>query len=227
MSPVLVNGRTLGVAVNGVFTAGNTNPIPGGRLWPEAALTWRAMRVAYVADGGDADDFMPAGPVSSARPRSAQEFFWANQPPAAAPLYTSNHGWAIAVDVKTKKAAAWLMRNGAQFGWSHDEGARVGEWWHYRYVGATRAQLRTARRLLNPERFLTRGERRTLAAYRTVLRRRRRLGGRLSRKDAARRQRLRAELIRSRKGIWRAAQEDGWGKHHRRERYELLRRATK
>src|SRR4051812_37138485 len=109
--PVAIRGRLLGVEQNGVFSSSNTDPIPGGRLWPEAALTWNAMRAAYVADGGIASDFVPAGPNSSARSREAQDFFWSHQPPPAARPYTSNHGWAIAVDVKTRQAAAWLLRN--------------------------------------------------------------------------------------------------------------------
>lgn len=161
--PALVGNRQLGVAENGVFTAANTDPIPGGRLWPEAALTWNAMRAAYVADGGHPEDFMPAGLVSSARPRSAQDHFWTHQPPAAARPYTSNHGWAIAVDVKTRAAAAWLMTHGAKYGWSHDEGARVGEWWHWRYVGASAAMLRKLRR--DPLAGYTTAERRWIAEF--------------------------------------------------------------
>src|SRR5262245_40489071 len=108
--PVEVHGRQLGVQHNGVFTDANTNPIPKGRLWPEAALTWNAMRAAYIADGGNPDNFVPAGPNSSARGRPAQDYFWRNQPPAAARPYTSNHGWAIAVDVKTRAAVNWMHK---------------------------------------------------------------------------------------------------------------------
>lgn len=139
MSPVLLNGRELGVASNGVFTEKNTDPIPLGKLWPEAALTWNLMVADYVADGGSPGDFVPAGPNSSARSRAAQDYFWDQHlhhgGPPAAPPYTSNHGWAIAVDVKTHQAAAWLMIHGEKYGWSHDEGERVGEWWHFRLVG--------------------------------------------------------------------------------------------
>lgn len=163
--PVLVNGRLLGVEQNGVFTAANTDAIPGGRLWPEAALTWNAMHAAYVADGGHPDDFMPAGPVSAARPRSAQAFFWNHQPPAAAPLFTSNHGLAIAVDVKTLAAAAWLLRHGAEYGWSHDEGARVNEWWHFRYIGLAPRRLAALRHQLDPRRGYTPAEKRWITEF--------------------------------------------------------------
>lgn len=161
--PTIVNGRPLGVATNGVFTAANTDPIPGGRLWPEGALTWNAMRAAYIADGGNPGDFMPAGPRSSARSRGDQDFFWNNQPPPAARPFTSNHGWAIAVDVKTRQAAAWLMRNAAKYGWSWDEGRRVGEWWHFRYIGAPRALLRKLKR--DPLAGYTPSEKRWIREY--------------------------------------------------------------
>lgn len=212
---VIVNGRRLGVRENGRFTSENTDPIPGGRLWPEAALTWNAMRAAYVADGGRAADFAPAGPVSSARPRSAQDFFWRHQPPAAAPPYTSNHGWGIAVDVRTRAAAAWLMRRGPAFGWSHDEGARIGEWWHWRYVGASRGLLTRLRR--DPLAGFTKSERRWIREYD-------RLGADPA--ATARRRVLRRAMTEQRKRIWKAAKRDGWTWDRRRRYRALLRRTT-
>lgn len=207
---VTVNGRRLGVEENGRFTEANTDPIPGGRLWPEAALTWHAMRAAYVADGGRAADFAPAGPVSSARPRSAQDYFWAHQPPAAARPYTSNHGWGIAVDVKTRAAAAWLMRRGPAFGWSHDEGARVGEWWHFRYVGAPRGLLLRLRR--DPLAGFTKSERRWVREWDRG-------------PSVERRRALRRAMTEQRKRIWKAAKRDGWT-WDRRRRYRALTNRT-
>lgn len=157
--PAYVNGRALGVRSNGAFDRTNTHPIPGGRLWPEAALTWNAMRKAALASGIQPWEFVPNGPNSSARGRPAQEHFRRNQPPPAAPLYTSNHGWGIAVDVATRRAAAWILTHGSKFGWSWDEGQRVGEWWHFRYVGVPRAQLGAIRRAVDPLRGLSKRER--------------------------------------------------------------------
>lgn len=137
---VLVNGRSLGVEHNGVFTSANVAPIPGGRLWPEAAAAWNAMRAAYIEAGGNPANFMPAGPASSARSNGQQvalkaEWTAKGHPEKAATPGTSAHGWGLAVDVLTRAAAAWIMAHGARFGWSWDEGRRVGEWWHFRYVG--------------------------------------------------------------------------------------------
>jgi hypothetical protein len=214
--PVMVRGRALGVADNGVFTASNTDPIPGGRLWPEAAATWNAMRAAYIADGGNPDDFMPAGPVSSARPLEAQRYFYANQPPAAAYPGTSNHGWAIAVDVKTRAAAAWIMRHGPRYGWSHDEGARVGEWWHFRYVGASKQLLARLRR--DPLAGYTASESRWIREYDQL----RRTG-----RDPGRQRVLRRVMTEQRKRIYRAATSDptGWTVLRKR-RYASLKART-
>lgn len=218
--PVLVNGRMLGVASNGVFTTANTDPIPGGRLWPEAAATWNAMRAAYIADGGHPDDFMPAGPISSARSRAAQDHTWAVYMaggPVAAVRYTSNHGWGIAVDVKTRAAAAWIIRNGARFGWSHDEGLRVGEWWHMAYVGASRAALARLRR--DPMAGFTAAEKRWIREYDAL--------GRPIPHNLARRRVLRRVMTEQRKRIWAAATSDrkGWTRLRRR-RYASLKART-
>lgn len=201
--PVNTHGRELGVAQNGVFTNANTDPIPGGRLWPEAALTWNAMRAAYIADGGHPNDFMPAGPISSARTRAAQDHTWAVYMaggPVAAIRYTSNHGWGIAVDVKTRAAAAWLMRNAERFGWSHDEGTRVGEWWHFRYLGLTSALLRKLKR--DPLNGYTASEKRWIREYDKLKREGR---------DAARQRALVRVMTEQRKRIWHAAATDQYG----------------
>lgn len=173
------------------------------------------MRAAYVADGGHPDDFVPAGPNSSARGRPFQDFAWDlflhhGGAPAAQP-YTSNHGWAIAVDVLTRAAAAWLLRNAARFGWSHDEGLRVGEWWHFRYVGASKALLRRLR--TDPLAGYTAAEKRWIREYDGLVR---------ARRGAARQRVLRRVMAEQRKRIWREAQKTGWKKGNRERRYGSL-----
>lgn len=212
--PTVVNGRSLGVAQNGAFTTANTDPIPGGRLWAPAARSWNDMRAAAIADGIPAEDFMPAGPNSSARSRSAQLYFWTHQPPPAAPPYTSNHGWGIAVDVKTKRAAAWIMTNGHRYGWSHDEGARVGEWWHYRYIGGYKPKPHKP----DPLRILTPTEHRLVLELDKL---------RKQRRDPQRRKQIVAALTRERKKIYVAGQRTSWAQHHRRQRYRILLDRTK
>jgi hypothetical protein len=206
MSPVLINRRRLGVEHNGAFNSSNTAPIPGGRLWTEAALAWNDMRAAAIEDGIAPAAFVPAGPVSSARSLSSQQWFWAHQPPAAARPGTSNHGWGLAVDVKTRGAAAWILKHGHRYGWSWDEGRRVGEWWHFRYVGTYR---RRPPRLphLRPD------ERRWVTEYDRL----RREG-----RDRDRRSVLRRVMVERRKAIWTEAQRSGWDTNNRRRRYRSL-----
>ncbi|MBI5104397.1 MAG: hypothetical protein HZB46_05320 [Solirubrobacterales bacterium] len=216
MSPITIGNRVLGVAENGFFTEQNTAPIPGGRLWSGndqdagAARAWNDARAAYIAAGGRPEEFMPKGPDSSARRRAAQDFFWTHQPPPAAQPYTSNHGWGLAVDVATRAAAGWLMQNGHRFCFSHDEGERVGEWWHFRYVGGYKPVDRLA--------HLTPTERRWCRELDKL----RRTG-----KDPDRRRVLVRELTQQRKRIWRAAQDTGWETRRRRARYASLLARTK
>lgn len=226
--PVLINGRELGVAENGRFNALNTDPIHEGKLWPEAALTWNAMEAAYIADGGKPGEMVPAGPISSSRDRAAQDHTWAVYQaggPVAAVRYTSNHGWGIAVDVKTQKAAAWLYQNAHKFGWSHDEGLRVGEWWHFRYVGlASRALKRLIRKHADPFVGYTVSEKRWIREYDGLKRKN---------KDLHRRQVLQGVMREQRKRIWKLAQPrshggdgKGWTKT-RTKRYNSLLARTK
>jgi hypothetical protein len=211
MSPVEIGRRSLGVQRNGVFTEANTAPIPGGRLWTEAAGAWNDMRAAAIENGVAPSDFVPCGPVSSARPLAAQRWFWAHRPPAAAFPGTSNHGWGLAVDVKTRAAAAWILAHGERFGWSWDEGSRVGEWWHFRYVGGYVAR---------PDRLahLTSEERRWVSEYDRLRRERR---------DPERRRVLRRVMRRRRRGIWAEAHRTGWDVKNREKRYRSLLARTK
>jgi hypothetical protein len=212
MTPVLINGRLLGVERNGQFTDADTAPIPDGRLWTEAARAWLDMRAAAIEDGISPADFVPAGPASSARSIAAQRHFWANRPPAAAFPGTSNHGWGLAVDVKTRIAAAWILKYGHRFGWSWDEGRRVGEWWHFRYVGGYRSRRPRSFPHLRPD------ERRWVEQYDHL-----RADGR----DRDRRRVLRRAMRRRRREIWKAARTTGWDVNRRRERYRTLLARTK
>lgn len=194
MSPTMVSGRKLGVAANGVFDDENTDPIPGGRLWPEAALTWNAMRASFIASGGHPDHFRPGGSASSSRSIKQQRHFFANRPPAAAVPGTSNHGWGIAVDIPFADAQAWIVRSGAPYGWSNAEGARVGEPWHMGYVGAPKSTLRKLRR--DPFAGFTSSERRWIREYDQLVR---------THSDPTRREVLRRVMTAQRKRIWELA----------------------
>jgi D-alanyl-D-alanine carboxypeptidase len=206
MTPVVINGRSLGVERNGVFSDANTAAIPGGRLWTEAARAWNAMRAAAIEAGIRPSDFAPNGPASSARSVDSQRWFWNHRPPAAAPPGTSNHGWGLAVDVRTRVAAAWIASHGHRFGWSWDEGRRVGEWWHFRYVGGYRPRP-------SPLAHLTRAERRWVQEYDRL-----KAAGR----DIDRRRELRRAMRERRDEIAAAAAESGWDVNQRRRRHRSL-----
>jgi hypothetical protein len=220
VSPAPIRGRQLGVQRNGVFTEANTAPIAAGRLWTEAALTWNAMHAAYVAAGGHPNDFLPTGPASSARSFAQQVSLKAQwtalgQPQKAATPGTSNHGWGIAVDCPSGRAQAWMLRHGGEYGWSHDEGAGVGEPWHFRYVGASGGMLRKLRR--DPLAGYTVHERRWIAEYDRL---------RHEGRDADRCRVLRRVMTLQRKRIWKAAQDSrGWTRARKR-RYASLRSRT-
>jgi hypothetical protein len=164
------------------------------------------MRAAAIEDGMDPAAFFPNGPASSARSVRAQRWFWDHRPPAAAWPGTSNHGWGLAVDVRTRVAAAWILRNGHRFGWSWDEGRRAGEWWHFTYVGGYRP--RSARLAhLRPD------ERRWALEYDRLV---------AADENRPRRRVLRRVMRDRRAAIWREAQRTGWSMRSRRKRYRSL-----
>src|SRR5699024_2213163 len=62
---------------------------------------------------------------------------WARKPGGvnvASPDLGSNHEDGRAVDIHPAAIQNWFKRNGRLYGWSWDEGKRVGENWHFRYV---------------------------------------------------------------------------------------------
>lgn len=219
--PTTINGRRLGVAVNGIFSASNTDPIVGGKLWngagsddDGAAISWNAMRAAALLDGIPPGEFAPGGPASSARSRAQQDFFWAHRPPPAAVPGTSNHGWAIAVDCPSPRAQAWIRKHGRRYGWSWDEGKRVGEVWHFRYVGGYR----------HPRSALSgypKDELRWIREIDRLLRKKKPTAA-----QAKRIATLRRVMTDRRKLIWHAAQKSGWAMLKRRARYKSLKART-
>src|SRR5699024_7995012 len=69
--------------------------------------------------------------------RSYAGKIWARKPGGvnvASPDLGSNHEDGRAVDIHPAAIQNWFKRNGRLYGWSWDEGRRVGENWHFRYV---------------------------------------------------------------------------------------------
>lgn len=60
------------------------------------------------------------------------------RPTTASPGY-SNHGSGLAIDIHPGPIQEWIKQNGPSWGWSWDEGRRVGEDWHFVHVGGGQA----------------------------------------------------------------------------------------
>lgn len=121
---------------NGRIPDALLKPIAGGRLTSDAAACWNQMNIEARRMG---IEFRPFGPNSSYRTYDKQVEFWNlfqhGGNPAARPG-TSNHGFGKAVDLADPDHMRPVFdRIGAKYGWSHAEGARVGEAWHVTYVG--------------------------------------------------------------------------------------------
>lgn len=118
-------------------------------LSPPAAASMNTMRLCAVRDGVD----LYPGPSHSSpaatayRPGFLQLRFWrlflsGKGPPAARVIpdghggwiFTSNHGLGNADDLALVAMWTWTLKHGGEFGWSHAEGARVGEGWHYTFI---------------------------------------------------------------------------------------------
>lgn len=196
--------------INGRLPSYDLAKIPGGKLRKDAAAAWLDMRRHILKAGGP--DIRPGGPDSSYRSFVRQVYwkqYWTNQgqPYKAAEPGTSNHGWGLAVDEPNSRSQWWINKVGSKFGWSHSEGAAVGEPWHFTYVGGYKPGEPTT----DP---LTSEERRWVNKLK-------------SSKSIRTRRAVKRRLVARRKYIWKVAQRSGWHKARRRERYNILRRLTK
>lgn len=116
----------------------------GGFMRPDAADSFNAMAAAAAAAGvtllaGSAFRSIPEQTVLYAQ--YVARFFSA---PTVAKPGTSNHGNGTAVDVASapnvsvsygSSAYRWLSNNAGRFGFSWDEGSKVNEPWHWRFIG--------------------------------------------------------------------------------------------
>lgn len=134
--------RTVPPYANGKIPASKLLPIPGGKLWAPAANAYNDLveHVRRRHGATEASTLRAGGSDSSYRVYSRQ-VYWKNywtrlgQPQKAATPGTSNHGLGIAIDVPNAKGKYYLRKYGHIFGWSNYEGARIGEDWHWTYVG--------------------------------------------------------------------------------------------
>lgn len=152
-----VGGANAGSASDGVTAGGwggySNGLIPASALCPlsaagqllrcDAASQWNAMSAAYQQQSG-----APICITDSYRTFEVQVRLRQQKPTLAAVPGTSNHGWALAVDLceagHTGMGFAtatfrWLKGNAEAFGWVHpswaDPGRGQEEPWHWEYVG--------------------------------------------------------------------------------------------
>ncbi len=191
---------------NGQIPLDQLAQIPGGHLRRDAARAWNDLRMRIILAGGPG--IRPKGPISSYRDVVGQKrmrTYWCGLGDCgkAAVPGTSNHGWGLAVDVRADNER-WLRDFGLRYGWSDDEGKRVGESWHFRYVGGYRPAP-------SPLRFLTSTERGWIEELQRA-------------RSPARKRVLKNKIRIQLNVIAREARKTGWAKRHRRERFKLLRR---
>lgn len=216
--------RTLPPYLNGKLPARALAPIPGGQLWIPAANAWNDL-IEYVRrrEGETAANAIrPGGSDSSYRLYARQVYFknlWTSkgQPQKAATPGTSNHGFAIAVDCPSELGKKMLRKWGHLFGWSNYEGARIGEDWHWTYVGSKNYQRKYYK---DPFYFGAVDERRWYAEW---------MGLRAKKKGLARRVVLKRRLVKRRKTLHHLIKTDTAAnnkKLNRRARYNFILKAT-
>lgn len=142
---------------NGQISLSLMSLIIGYRMHPAAAVSFLAMRAALFAATGvwlgisDAyRSFAEQDRVFRDRYTSGWSSgiwyagqYWRKRAgvPVAAVPGTSNHGWALALDINNYGATngrvfRWLLDHAAAFGWSWTTGRNVNEPWHWEYVGS-------------------------------------------------------------------------------------------
>jgi len=116
---------------------------PGHRLRSDAAAAFESLNQAYRARFGTSISI-----TDSYRTLAAQQHLYETKGPGLAAVPgTSNHGWALAVDlgggINSFGTAqhVWMVANGPAYGWIHPPWARQGggreEAWHFEYDGNT------------------------------------------------------------------------------------------
>lgn len=109
-----------------------------------AAQALESLNTDYQAEFGTS-----IGPVGGYRSYEAQVAAHASNPSMTAEPGTSNHGWALAVDLQYglgkistfgTPAHNWMVKHAADYGWAHPEWARKGggreEPWHWEYIAS-------------------------------------------------------------------------------------------
>ena len=135
-------GREWGGYPNGFIPESALSALPhapGHRLRCDAAAAFGALTAAYAASHGGGYICV----TDSYRSYGEQQRLYQEKPSLAAVPGTSNHGWALAVDLcgGAERAGsamdAWMHANAPRFGWHHPGWAEPGgsrpEPWHWEF----------------------------------------------------------------------------------------------
>lgn len=130
------------MSINGRLPDSSLSPIAFGRLEKNAALRWNAMNIVSRAKYGVT--IVPLGGMSSYRTLSQQYWLWdhvahPHDTNWVARPGTSNHGWGLAVDLKTHQMRSIIDAIGSSFGYTKRTSDAPGEWWHIKWNGTGKA----------------------------------------------------------------------------------------
>jgi len=161
---------------NGSIPTSALGDVPGpcSGLLKAAALSYSAMHEESLRRFGISlaivDGQVGRTYRSFARQLLAKRLFGSN----AATPGTSNHGWALAVDLMSSAQRSAVDRIGAHYGWSKGCSDASWEWWHVKYnPGCTGAGWKPRPPRPDPLRHL--GKRQRAAAERLLYHRRERI----------------------------------------------------
>lgn len=128
-------------SANGYIPRSALSPITRAVNGEQAYLVHEAA-AAFMAMNAEAErDYGVTLRVSSARtayrPYADQLYFWDQYlhhgGNLAARPGTSNHGWAMAVDLATPRMRQIVDKIGHKYGWAKEWSDAQSEWWHLRY----------------------------------------------------------------------------------------------
>lgn len=109
--------------------------ISAGRLTKRAAKAWNAMNGESQARFGVT--LIPTGSMSSYRTYAQQQYLWnlykSGRGNLAAQPGTSNHGWGVAVDLRTTRMRQIVDQIGEKYGFAKKWSDAPSEWWHIKW----------------------------------------------------------------------------------------------
>lgn len=153
-SPLLTSSPALAVGAwggysNGAIPVSALAPIPGNSV---LSLRGDAVQALMKLNEAFKKNFGRNLPINSAYRDLAQQEYWvkywadAGIPGNAAPAGSSNHGWALAMDIGvaitdwTNPYYLWMKSNAGKYSWVHPSWAEPGgahpEAWHWEYTGS-------------------------------------------------------------------------------------------